>query len=74
VGVVEGDAGVGEALGGGVPAGVVTGGTEDCEPGSPESEQPASEPAMTIAGKQQLTNRDHLRIAQVWHDRGSSGK
>jgi hypothetical protein len=44
--------------------------TELCEPGSPVSEQPA----RTITGKHQLTNRDHFRIAQVWHARGASGK
>jgi hypothetical protein len=58
----------------GVADGVALGGTEPCEPGSPESEQAAREPASTIAGKHQLTNRDHFRIGQVWHGRGASAK
>ena len=49
-------------------------GTEPCELGPPESEQAAREPASTIAGKHQLTNRNHFRIGQVWHGRGASAK
>ncbi len=67
-GLCDGEAAVGVTDG----AAVVC--TEPCELGSPESEQAAREPASTIAGKHQLTNRDHFRIAQVWHGRGASAK